>query len=198
MAGGAILTCGLLAACGPRSVPLPTVRTHPAQLVLTLAELPYPGFQAEPATPGAGPRSNRTVAGGSREQLATLRRQGRVTGFVADFSRPVSVAQAVGPVVIQSGATVYRTGADARAALDRAAAALTAVGDTQVSTGRLGQAAVAFSSQRTAVQVTYEQYAVEWRQANVLNSVVVEGNAQTLDLGYALSLARLQQRQQRP
>jgi len=195
--GGAVLTCGLLAGCAPQ--PAPTViRTDPARLVLTLSELPYPGFQVAAATPDSGRRSNRAEAGGSPAVLHRLEQEGRTTGYSATYTRAVQIASAVGPVVIQSVATAYRTDGDATAALGRDAAGLAGAGDTRLSAGRVGQAAVAFTSQRSAAQVTYAQYVVEWRELNVVNAVVVEGNALTLDLGYALTLARLQQRGEHP
>ncbi len=196
--GGAVLTCGLLTACATHpAVPAP-IRTDPERLVLTLDELPYPGFQVETATPDTGRRSNRAVAAGSATLLAALRREGRVTGYVADFVRPVAPAQAVGPVLIQSAATTFRTAAAAAADLRRASAALTQAGDTALSAGHLGQAAIAFTVQRAAAQVTYAQYVVEWRDLNVVNAVSIEGDALSLDLGYAITLARLQQRLERP
>ncbi len=196
VATGALLTCGLLAGCASQGA-APVIRTDPARLVLSLGQLPYPGFQLETATPGTGRRSNPAVAGGSPAALRTLERQGRITGYTRDFDRPVLVSAAVGPVIIQSVATQYRTAAEAAAALGRAAAGLVAAGDTQLSAGRVGQAALAFTGQRTAAGVTYGEYIVEWREHNILNGIVIEGNALGLDVGYALTLARVQDRNER-
>ncbi|MGH7759181.1 MAG: hypothetical protein ACREN7_07705, partial [Candidatus Dormibacteria bacterium] len=59
---------------------------------------------------------------------------------------------------------------------------------------RLGQEVRAFTAIRSLDQTSYESFVVEWRQDNVDNEIRIAGNAATLDLNYALTLARLQQR----
>ncbi|MGH7641324.1 MAG: hypothetical protein ACREOL_10550 [Candidatus Dormibacteria bacterium] len=117
-----------------------------------------------------------------------------MAGFVATFVREVSPQQVVGPVVIASSATTYASARGASSGLQDRGSELQDQGWQSVSTGRLGQEVRAFTAIRSLDQTSYESFVVEWRQDNVDNEIRIAGNAATLDLNYALTLARLQQR----
>ncbi len=111
--------------------------------------------------------------------------------------RQADPRDAVGPLAIASAATVFRTVSGARAGFRQAVQAATRSGATALSTGPLGDQAAAFTTQRQAQGLTFAQFVVRWRQSNVVNAIVIEGNAFGLDLGYAMRLARLQEGHER-
>lgn len=184
----------LLGGCGS---PPATVRGPVQELPLTVQQIPFPGFEVEPHSPHAGYYSNRRLAAGSASQLRALNSAGRESGFERDFSRAASPVQAVGPVVIESSASLYRTGSGAARGLQLLARQLKSGGATAISTGAVGQATLGFLLQKPVNGVAYDAYIVAWRQDNAVAVVQAEGNAATMDIQYALRLARLQQRRLR-
>ncbi len=181
----------LLAACGAEGQ---LIHSSPRDLVLTVGEIPYPGFVVEQGSPSAGVYNDRRAAAGNRAVLRELEAAGRISGYEADFVRSASPQQAVGPVVIESSAVTYRSAAGARTGLEVVAHQARDSGGVQISTGRLGDGAVGFTLQKQFDGTSYEAFVVAWRQDNVVAGIQIEGNAATLDVGYALTLARLQQR----
>ncbi len=182
----------LLAGCGPAG---PIIHEPPRELVLTVGEIPYPGFVVEHGSPSAGVYSDRRAAAGDRAVLRRLEAAGRISGYEADFTRSISPQQAVGPVVIESSAATYTTAAGAATGLEVVAQQARAAGGVQISTGQLGDQAVGFVLQKQFAGTSYEAFVVAWRQDNVVGGIQIEGNAATLDVNYAVTLARLQQRQ---
>ncbi|MGH7759574.1 MAG: hypothetical protein ACREN7_09710 [Candidatus Dormibacteria bacterium] len=187
MAAGLV---ALLAGCASTAA---TISASPRSLVLRLSQLPYPGFTSESGPSYTGVISNKRAAGGSAHRLAAYLAAGREGGYLASFQRQVSPQQAVGPIVIQSSAARFAGASGAGKGLQLLAAQAKSSGYRAISTGHLGQEVRGFFSQRTASGTEYESYLVVWRQANVVNEVQAEGNAATMDLTYALDLARLQQ-----
>jgi len=147
--------------------------------------------------PAAGAYSNRRVAHGSAATLRQLEQEGRLEGYQADFVRQTNPQDAVGPLAIASAATVFRTVAGARAGFRQAVRAAAVPGATALSTGPLGDQAAGFMSERQAQGLTFAEFVVQWRQRNVVNAIVIEGNALGMDLGYAMRLARLQEGRER-
>lgn len=185
-------TGALLAGCGPAG---PLIHKPPKDLVLTVGELPYPGFVVEQGSPSAGVYSDRRAAAGNRDLLRKLESAGRITGYEADFTRSISPQQAVGPVVIESSAATYRSAAGAATGLQVVVQQARGAGGVQISTGSLGNQAVGFTLQKQFNGTTYEAFVVAWRQKNVVAGIQIEGNAATLDVTYAITLAQLQQHQ---
>jgi len=168
----------------------------PRSLVLSLSQLPYPGFVAEKGRANNGVISNKAAAGGDRSVLRQYQNEQRESAYVATFIREVSPQEVVGPVVIGSSAVKYESAAGASGGFTLAKQQLDATGWTQVSTGSLGAEAVAFTESKALDQIQYQSFVIEWRQANVVNQVRIAGNAATLDLNYALTLARVQERRE--
>ncbi len=188
-----MLIAGLAAAlssCGGAA----SISGAPKGFVLTLSQLPYPGFVAEAGASATGVVSNRRMADGSSAALTRLEREGRETGYTATFDRQVSPQEVVGPVVIQSTVSRFSSGGGARQELSYLGRALDAEGWEQVSTGSLGQAAAAFTQVKALDDTEYQSFVVNWVEDNLLNQVRIAGNAATLDLSYALAVARVQQR----
>ncbi len=183
----------LLAGCAGGQGAL--INKSPKQLVLSVGQIPYPGFVVESGSASAGVYSNRRAAGGSAAVLRKLEAAGRITGYQADFDRSLSPQQAVGPVVIESSAATYRSDAGAAAGLRVVAEQARSAGGVQISTGKLGDQAVGFTLQKQFDGTSYEAFVVAWRQQNVVAGIQIEGNAATLDVNYAVDLAQLQQRQ---
>jgi hypothetical protein len=195
LVGTLAVGCGAgaaLAGCGPAGS---VIHKPPQDLVLTVAEIPYPGFVVEQGAPSAGVYSDRRAAAGNRVWLRRLESAGRITGYQADFTRSLSPQQAVGPVVIESSAATYTTAAGARTGLEVLAQQARSAGGVQISTGHLGDQAVGFMLQKQFAGTSYEAFVVAWRQDNVVAGIQIEGNAATLDVNYAVTLAQLQQRQ---
>jgi|GEM_PF-3396826 len=180
--------------CGCGSQPAQIIHKPVRDLVLTVGQIPYPGFQVEPGSPSAGPYSNKRAAASSAAVARELARAGRITGYEADFERTASPQEAVGPVVIESSAASFRSDAGAAQGLRVVAQQARTAGGTQISTGRLGDGAVGFILQKQFNGTSYEAFVVAWRQANVVAGIQIEGNAATLDVGYAITLAERQQR----
>lgn len=149
----------------------------------------------EHGSPSAGYYSDQRAAGGNRALLGKLRAAGREQGYEADFTRSPSPQQAVGPVVIESSATLYRSAGGAAQGLRLVGQQALAAGGTAISTGKLGDQALGFMLVKQFEGTSYEAYIVAWRQANLVAAIQVEGNAATLDIQYALTLAAIQQRQ---
>ena len=183
----------LLGGCG--TAPAHLIKAPLPDLVLTIAEIPYPGFVVEPGSSSAGYYSNQRAAGKNTALLAKLEAAGREGGYEVDFNRSQSPQQAVGPVVIESSAALYRSAAGASQGLRLVGEQAAAAGGTAISTGKLGDQALGFMLVRQFEGTSYEAYIVAWRQANVVAGIQVEGNAATLDIQYAISLATIQQRQ---
>jgi hypothetical protein len=181
----------LLAGCGTH--PSQTIDRPVKDLVLTVGQIPYPGFQVETGSPSSGTYSNQRAAAGSKVVERELARAGRITGYESDFERAASPQEAIGPVVIESSAASYRTDSGAAQGLRIVAEQARTAGGTQISTGSLGDGAVGFVLQKQFNGTSYEAFVVAWRQANVVAGIQIEGNAATLDVGYAITLAERQQ-----
>lgn len=126
--------------------------------------------------------------------LRKYQAQGRKSAYIATFEREVSPQEVVGPVVIESSAVTYQTTAGAAGGFAQEKSQLGTSGWEAVSTGTLGDQAVAFTETKAVDQTEYQSFVLEWRQANVVNEIRIAGNAATLDLAYALTLGRVQQR----
>ncbi len=170
------------------------IHAKPEQLVLRLQQIPYPGFETFGSASGTGEVSNQRAANGNRTLLNQLRAEGRIAGYAIAYQRLASPQAAIGPILIESSAATYRSGAGATAGFRLQERRNLTAGWRLVSAGHLGEQAVAFQQLRQSQQTSYEALIVEWREINVVNSVEVEGSAATLDLNYALTLARIQQR----
>lgn len=166
----------------------------PKALVLNLSQLPYPGFIVESGTGKNGVISNKSAAAGDSRLRRTYEAEGRKSAYLATFVREVSPQAVVGPVVIESSAVSYASLSGAASGFALAKRQLGQGGWQQASTGRLGQEAVGFTQTKALGQTEYQSFVVDWRQANVVNQIRIAGNAATMDLNYALSLARVQQR----
>jgi hypothetical protein len=188
MAGA--LSTGLVA-CATSVSP---IAASPRNLVLTLSQLPYPGFVVEIGSKNTGFISNTQAAAGSASLLHRYRQEGRKNAYLATFVREVSPQQVIGPVVVESSAVVYGSAAGAAEGFAVGKGDLARGGWLEVSTGALGQEAAAFTQTKEADGTEYQSFAVSWRQENVVNEVRIAGNAATLDLNYALTIARAQQR----
>ena len=181
---------GAVAGCGAA----PAVVHGPVQeLPLTVQEIPFPGFQVEANSPSAGFYSNRRLAGRDPAILAALRRAGREGGYERDFSRAVSPVQVVGPVVIESSASLFRTAQGAREGLALLGREVAGQGGTPISTGRVGQDTLGYVIQKQLNGVAYDSFVVLWRQDNAVAVVLVAGNAATMDVQYAVQLAQIAQ-----
>lgn len=183
----------MLGGCG--TAPARLIKAPLKDLVLTVAQIPYPGFVVEQGSSSAGYYSNQRTAGKDAALLRELQRAGREEGYEVDFNRSPSPQQAVGPVVIESSAAIYHSASGAAQGLRLVGEQALAAGETAVSTGRLGDQALAFMEVRQFEGTSYEAYVVTWREANVVAAIQVEGNAATLDIQYAIALATIQQRQ---
>jgi len=170
------------------------IKSAPKALVLRLSQLPYPGFVAETGSGNTGVISNKTAAGGNHALLRTYAREGRQSEYQATFQRAVSPQEVIGPVVIESSAVRYGSEPGAQKGLAEAKTQLTNSGWSEISTGALGAQSFGFTETKALDQTEYQSFVVDWRQANVVNQIRVAGNAATMDLTYALTLARVQQR----
>jgi hypothetical protein len=149
---------------------------------------------SEKGSKNNGVISNKKAAGGEASVLRQYQAQGRQTSYIATFDREVSPQEVIGPVVIESYAVTYQSASGAASGFAQARKVLGSTGWEQVSTGTLGEQATAFSETKEVDQTEYQSFVLDWRQANVLNEIRIAGNAATLDLTYALTLARVQQR----
>ncbi|HEY6538446.1 MAG TPA: hypothetical protein VI138_05325 [Candidatus Dormibacteraeota bacterium] len=156
--------------------------------------MPYPGFVTEKGSKNNGVISNKTAAAGDNALLRRYQREGRRSGYLATFDREVSPQAVVGPVVIESSAVTYSTATGAQGGLGLEDHQLLAEGWTPVSTGTLGQGAEAFTETKALDQTQFQSFVLNWRQGNVDNEIRIAGNAATLDLTYALTLGRVQER----
>lgn len=138
--------------------------------------------------------SNKTAAAGNHALLRTYARESRQSAYLATFQREVSPQEVVGPVVIESSAVRYAAERGAADGLAEAKTQLVKSGWTEISTGALGAQSFGFTETKALDQTEYQSFVVDWRQANVVNQIRVAGNAATMDLNYALTLARVQQR----
>jgi hypothetical protein len=188
---GALATA--LVGCGTSAAP---ITTSPQNLVLTLSQLPYPSFVVENGSKSTGFISNTQAASGSASLLRRYRQEGRQSAYLATFDREVSPQQVIGPVVIESSAVVYGSDAGAVEGFAASRGELAQSGWLEVSTGALGQQAVGFTQSKEADQTEYQSFVVSWREENVVSQIRIAGNAATLDLSYALTLARVQQRRE--
>lgn len=170
------------------------IRVSPRALVLSLSQLPYPGFVIEKGSSNTGVISNKQAASGSASVLRRYQAQGRQSGYIATFDREVSPQEVVGPVVIESSAVTYKTASGAESGFELEKKALASESWEEVSTGKLGEQAEAFTETKEVDQTEYQSFVLDWRHANVVNEIRIAGNAATLDLTYALTLARVQQR----
>lgn len=159
-----------------------------------MSQLPYPGFVVEKGSTDTGVISNKAAAQGEASTLRQFEAQGRQSSYVATFDREVSPQEVVGPVVIASSAVTYESASGAASGFAMEKKKLGQTGWEQVSTGTLGEQAVAFTETKDLQQTEYQSFVLDWRQANVVNEIRIAGNAATLDLTYALALARVQQR----
>lgn len=184
----------MLVACGGTQ---PNIKSSPRSLVLALSQLPYPGFVTEKGKANNGVISNKTAAGGETSVLRQYRKEQRESAYLATFIREVSPQEVVGPVVIASSAVKYGSPTGAAGGFTLARQQLAASGWTQVSAGRLGAEAIAFTESKALNQIQYQSFVVEWRQVNVVNQVRIAGNAATLDINYALTLAKVQERREK-
>ncbi|HVB53246.1 MAG TPA: hypothetical protein VNF24_03515 [Candidatus Acidoferrales bacterium] len=148
----------------------------------------------EKGSKNTGVISNKKAAGGEASVLHQYQAEGRQTAYMTTFDREVSPQEVVGPVVIASSAVTYMSAAGATSGFALAKKQLGQTGWEQVSTGSLGAQAAAFTETKALDQSEYQSFVLAWRQANVVNEIRIAGNAATLDLNYALTLARVQQR----
>lgn len=181
----------ILAGCGNTPA---LITSSPRTLTLSLSQLPFPGFIVENGSATTGVISNSRAAAGDAALLRRFESEGRESGYIATFVREVSPQAVVGPVVIESTAATYRSVGGAASGLRQGASTLVQTGWQQVSTGSLGQRAVGFTETKALAQTEYQSFVILWLQANVVNEIRIAGNAATLDLTYALALARVQQR----
>lgn len=170
------------------------IHSSPRSLVLTLSQLPYPGFIAENGAKNTGVISNKTAAGGETSLLHKFQSEDRQSSYVASFDREVSPQEVIGPVLIESSAVTYGSPSGATSGFTLQKHQLIATDWTQVSVGTLGQQAAAFTETKAVDSTEYQSFIVEWRQENVVDQIRIAGNAATLDISYALTLARVQQR----
>jgi hypothetical protein len=194
MAGALVAVgCSASAVLGGCSVISSTLVKAPVKdLVLTVAEIPYPGFVVEHGSASAGYYSDARVAGKDKALLDELRKAGRDSGYEADFDRDASPVAAIGPIVIESSASIYSTATGAEAGLRLVDQQTLAGGASAISTGTIGQQTFGFTSTEPLDGTTYEAFVVAWREDNVVAGIEIEGNAATLDIQYATSLAKLQ------
>jgi hypothetical protein len=174
----------------------------PQRLVLRLLDLPT-GFTIERKETGS--RSNAAVA---REDdrlkqlpllqgaftLADLVRLGRIGGYQATFARaPTLRGLFAGALEVQSFASVYRTtrGAAASFAQTRFACRRSTFKPLSIGT-RLGHEAVLCSTVRQSSGQKIAVYALGWRRANVIASILVAGIAGVADPTEAVRLGRKQ------
>ncbi|MGA7172792.1 MAG: hypothetical protein WB020_04330, partial [Candidatus Dormiibacterota bacterium] len=148
----------------------------------------------EKGSSNTGVISNKQAASGSASVLRRYQAQGRQSGYIATFDREVSPQEVVGPVVIESSAVTYKTASGAESGFELEKKALASESWEEVSTGKLGEQAEAFTETKEVDQTEYQSFVLDWRHANVVNEIRIAGNAATLDLTYALTLARVQQR----
>jgi hypothetical protein len=170
------------------------IQSSPKALVLSLSQLPYPGFVVETGKGTNGFISNKMAAAGDRALLRRYASEGRQTAYVATFDREVSPQEVIGPVVIESSAVRYGSAAGAAGGFAQARSQLAQTGWTQISTGSLGAQSFGFTETKVLDQTEYQSFVVDWRKDNVVNQIRIAGNAATMDLTYALTLARVQQR----
>lgn len=170
------------------------IKSSPKALVLRLSQLPYPGFVVETGSGTNGFISNKTAAGGNRALLRTYAHEDRKSAYLASFEREVSPQEVIGPVVIESSAVRYGSAAGAAGGFAEAKTQLAKSGWTEISTGGLGAQSFGFTETKALDDTEYQSFVVDWRQANVVNQIRIAGNAATMDLTYALTLARVQQR----
>jgi hypothetical protein len=169
------------------------VKAPVKDLVLTVAEIPYPGFVVEHGSATAGYYSDARVAGKDKTLLAELRKAGRESGYEADFDRDASPVAAIGPIVIESSATTFSSTAGAASGLNLIDQQTVAGGASAISTGTIGQQTFGFTSTKPLDGTTYEAFVIAWREDNVVAGIEIEGNAATLDVQYATTLAKLQE-----
>jgi hypothetical protein len=170
------------------------IQSSPKALVLHLSQLPYPGFVVETGKGTNGFISNKSAAAGDRALLRRYASEGRQTAYLATFERQVSPQEVIGPVVIESSAVRYASATGAIGGFAEARSQLAQGGWTEISTGSLGAQSFGFTETKALDQTEYQSFAVDWRQGNVVNQIRIAGNAATMDLSYALILARVQQR----
>jgi hypothetical protein len=180
-----------LAGCGSSAA---LIRSSPKTLVLHLSQLPYPGFVVETGKGTNGFISNKTAAAGDRALLRRYASEDRQTAYLATFDREVSPQEVIGPVVIESSAIRYGSASGAAGGFVEARSQLAQDGWTEISTGSLGAESFGFTETKALDQTEYQSFVVDWRQDNVVNQIRIAGNAATMDLTYALTLARVQQR----
>ncbi|HVB14340.1 MAG TPA: hypothetical protein VNH38_06260 [Candidatus Dormibacteraeota bacterium] len=149
---------------------------------------------AEKGSNATGVISNKKAAAGTAAVLRLYKSEGRQSAYIATFVREVSPQVVVGPVVIESSVVSYASATGAASGYAREKKSMKQSGWKQVSTGRLGEEAAAFTETKALDQTEYQSFVIDWRQANVVNQIRIAGNAATLDLAYALTLARVQQR----
>jgi hypothetical protein len=178
-----------LVGCGATAT---LIQTSPKALVLQLSQLPYPGFVVETGKGTNGFISNKTAAAGDRALLRRYASEGRQTAYLATFDREVSPQEVIGPVVIESSAIRYGSATGAAGGLAEARSQLAAASWTEISTGSLGAQSFGFTETKALDQTEYQSFVVDWRQDNVVNQIRIAGNAATMDLTYALTLARVQ------
>jgi hypothetical protein len=170
------------------------IQSSPKALVLHLSQLPYPGFVVETGSGTNGFISNKTAAGGNHALLRAYAREGRQSAYLATFDREVSPQEVIGPVVIESSAVRYGSAGGAAGGFAEAKTELAKSGWSEISTGALGAQSFGFTETKALDETEYQSFVVDWRQANVVNQIRIAGNAATMDLTYALTLARVQQR----
>ncbi len=188
------LAAGAVAGCAAAPA---MIRGPVEDLPLTVQEIPFPGFEVEANSPSAGFYSNSRLAAGDAATLAALRRAGRVDGYERDFSRAASPVQAVGPVVIESSTSLFRTASGAAQGLSLLGRGLVRAGGTPISTGQVGQEVLGYVIQKQLNGVAYDSFVVLWRQANAVAVVLAAGNAATMDVQYAVQLAQIAERRLR-
>jgi hypothetical protein len=151
----------------------PTLGAQPTHYLVTLDQLPAPGFTVTEPTHG---ETVAALAGGDPALAAALRSAGLTASARARFSRTADVAIANGPIDIVETVAAFAGTGGAHQAFAAWAHQLDGVaGAVPMSAGGLGDEAHAVSVQRSDTGVQLVQITVLARVANDLDLVVVSG-----------------------
>jgi hypothetical protein len=183
-----VAACALLAACG--SGPSTVAYGSPlGRFLLTVSEMGASGFTVQ--------KAEHSVDAGwlSLTAAAPVRAAGFQSAVEVDFLRNAGdLSTSNGPVDVRAGVALFPSGDAAQTALsDEATGLLARPGAEEISTGVLGDSALATTELATFHGVQVVQITVVWRAANLLNSIVIHGRYGGARLDDALTLAHQQQ-----
>jgi len=120
-------------------------------------------------------------------------RRGRIDGHEVVFTRTTGSLQD-GPLQVQSGAGVYRTGSEAHAAIAYSARQLVPAGYVPLQLGfAIGRDARQWVRQGEAGVGTVLQYLLIWREHDVDASIVITGRVGVVSAADVAPLARRQE-----